>query len=756
MTQPRPIVAAHGSYVQGRVTEVVWLPGDEPLPAPRGAVCQACKTDMPRWAVWSYAEDGGEFFLCSDNEACLARVTGKAAEPGTTSFVMAAVNLLSDRVAELERWRDLRVSLPVKEDAPLPYQVADAGDRSLVMGRIGEVGHTLARADARAVPMDNESVDLIVTSPPYWAQRSYTDGGGEHYTGQIGDEPTYEGFLDNLVACTRDWARVLKPSGSIWVNLGDKYSTSSINESRLGGAATAAKAARGAVPQVAGMLPKSLLGLPWRYALRVMDELGLILREEVIWSKPNGMPESVTDRCRRSHEQWFAFTKSGGIEPGADVLPLCPQCGRPPDARTSLIARLKEANGGVVPVDLSDHVRANESVEDKSTGGPDGERAGMAGETDVPLFVIGDIASGENGADLVVDGVGGVVDHDAEVRVPSGRTDQGDSALTVDDASEPGEFCDCVSHSPIVNGEPWLPQSVIAEVLQGVADGTIDPQAAADYMSGDMMRTHSTWFHFTRRPSYYSAVDRIRLEDRPGSKTLGSLPPSVWQIATAGLKVPDWLGVDHYAAFPMELPRRIILGFSPQDVCTVCGEGRRPVKTVVREGGRIRQKVDNRFLGKPKPEGMSPQSQDAIGAHTGYKTWHHIAGEVCACTPYTDHPGVRVGVEARSGDALVPGNTPRSLGAPAQGPWREYHFDEWQPGDTRPGVVLDPFGGTGTTALVAEMHGRHGVHLDLSADYLKIAEWRTNDPFQRASALQVPKPPVQLVGQLDMMDLLSE
>lgn len=606
---PRPVVVDFCGLYQfwGGNVEVVYLPGDEPPRSVGEMNCQACGEDMPVSSLWPYDDDGTEAFLCVDIEACIARVKGKQETPGTDSFIMAALNRLTERVDGLERWQATTSGVVVDNETGVPtgtpvsalearlkefvtvYErpdvTTDPETQAYIMSRIGTVGHTLAQADARAVPMENESVDLVVTSPPYWAQRSYTDGGGEHYSGQIGDEPTYNEFIDQLIVCTRDWARVLKPSGSIWVNLGDKYSTSSSSESRLGGAATAAKAARGAVGQVAGMLPKSLLGLPWRYALRVVDELGLILREEVIWSKPNGMPESVTDRCRRSHEQWF---------------------------------------------------------------------------------------------------------------------------------------------------------------------------------------------HFTKRPNYYSAVDRIRLQDTPGSHKRGpnasvnpqrsdvgpnsiiptdprgALPPSVWEIATAGLTVPEWLGVDHYAAFPMELPRRIILGFSPSHVCVVCGEGRRPVKTVTREGGRIRQKVDNRFLGKPKQEGMSPQSQDAIGAHAGYKTWHHVAGEACACTPHTDHAGVRVGVEARSGDALVPGNVPRSIGAPSQGPWREYHFDEWEPPPTRPGVVLDPFGGTGTTALVAEMHGRHGVHIDLSADYLKIAQWRTTDPAQRASALQVPRPPVPMSGQLDL------
>jgi DNA modification methylase len=79
------------------------------------------------------------------------------------------------------------------------------------------------RGDARALPLPDESVDLIVTSPPYFALRSYTDG-GEAYGGQIGSEPTPGQYIDNLIACTREWMRVLKPTGSLWVNLGDSYS----------------------------------------------------------------------------------------------------------------------------------------------------------------------------------------------------------------------------------------------------------------------------------------------------------------------------------------------------------------------------------------------------------------------------------------------------------------------------------------------------------------------------------------------------
>jgi len=169
----------------------------------------------------------------------------------------------------------------------------------------------LAQADARALPLADDSVDLIVCSPPYWGLRSYRDG-GEHYDGQIGSEDTPAQFVDELVGMIDgEWRRVLKPVGSLWLNLGDKYAGSggpgtvtsylkSPQQDRTGFAGQYPKGVEAA-------RPKSLLGLPWRVALALIDR-GWILRAEVIWSKPNGLPESVTDRVRRSHETWFHFT----------------------------------------------------------------------------------------------------------------------------------------------------------------------------------------------------------------------------------------------------------------------------------------------------------------------------------------------------------------------------------------------------------------------------------------------------------------
>ncbi len=352
-------------------------------------------------------------------------------------------------------------------------------------------GVTLMRCNALALDLPDNSVDLVVTSPPYFGLRSYQDG-GEHYDGQIGAEPTPAEFVDALVAATAEMVRVVKPSGSIWVNLGDKYAGSAgssgySDKSTLSGFTSANTKGR----QMATVKPrritttapaKSLIGVPWRYAIRCIDDLGLILRAEVIWSKRNGLPESVKDRVRRSHEQWFHFTLEPRYFSAVDAI-------REPHAPSTL-ARTGSRRS---------NVRA---------------------------------ASG-SGA--------------------SGSANQ--AGKTYQDALHP----------------------------------------------------------------------------------LGKLPGSVWTIPTQPLKVPADLGVDHFAAFPMEWPTRIIAAWSP--------------------------------------------------------------------------PG---------------------------------------------GVVLDPFGGTGTTAMCAEALGRHGISNDLSADYGRLAAWRTTDPKQRAKAAEkaakyVPAPNSSRCGVLEAL-----
>jgi DNA modification methylase len=281
------------------------------------------------------------------------------------------------------------------------------------------------RGDAADLPLPDASADLIVCSPPYFGLRSYTDA-GEHYDGQIGSEPTPAAYLEALWRCTAEWVRVLRPSGSLFVNLGDKYAgapsgprtpmTDGYERDSWAGTFQARQRREWG----GWAREKSLLGMPWRYALGVMDRLGLILRAEIIWAKLNGLPESVTDRVRRSHEQVFHFTRQPRYYSAVD-----------------------------------------------------------------------------------------------EVREAHGQ-----------------------AHS-------W-----------GIQRRSL-VRPAEDVSS--------------------TLVNDDRGNMRLGNNPLGKLPGSVWTIPSAPLTVPPHLGVDHFAAYPPELVRRIILGWSPREVCTACGEGRRPV-----------------------------------------------------------------------------------------------------------------------------------------------------------------------------------
>lgn len=120
--------------------------------------------------------------------------------------------------------------------------------------------------------MPTNSVDCIITSPPYWGQRDYSNGG-------IGLEEKPEEFICNLLEIVKELFRVLKPTGSFWLNLGDTYSN------------------------------KSLQGIPWRVALRMIDEQKWIMRNSIIWNKHKGGLHSSKDRLGNVHENFFHFVK---------------------------------------------------------------------------------------------------------------------------------------------------------------------------------------------------------------------------------------------------------------------------------------------------------------------------------------------------------------------------------------------------------------------------------------------------------------
>ena len=468
----------------------------------------------------------------------------------------------------------------------------------------------IVQGDALHLPLPDESVDLCITSPPYWALRSYSAGPGE-----IGSEPTPQAFLEALWAATAEMARVLKPGGSIFVNLGDKYEGGGGPSGHTGkevgqGQKNGYRNSRsGAVPV------KSLMLLPERYRIGCVDQtspyyraefyqglandlmdgditperarqladefeaspkskgLGLICRSVIVWDKPNGLPESVTDRVRRSHEDWVHLVKQPRYYSATD-----------------------------------------------------------------------------------------------EIREPTPT------------AARTGRF-----------------ESYPA----GSASGSVTAEGG---------------HHVNRAASM-------------PLNPLGKLPGSVWSIPSEPLRLPDHLGVQHYAAFPSEWPRRLILGFSPPGICVACGQGRAPVV----ERGEY-QAVNGAYKAAGLTAAYDTGQHHGSGASTlGYQRTATILGYACACTPHTDHLGTGEpsGEYNRYAKAIADGGRyPGSdihggLGTrPKVGPWREYHLDRWQAPPTRPAVILDPFAGTFTTVMVARALDRIGVGIDLSASYCKAGRWR--------------------------------
>lgn len=159
---------------------------------------------------------------------------------------------------------------------------------------------TLHIGDARAVlsGMPDGSADCIVTSPPYWGKRDYG------IAGQYGREDSPQAYADTLRGVFREARRVLADDGTCWLNLGDSYSASS-------GGATGLHAYLGpriTTHRVAGLHAKNLLGLPWRVAFALQGD-GWIVRNAIVWHKPNAMPESVRDRLSCRHELVFLLVK---------------------------------------------------------------------------------------------------------------------------------------------------------------------------------------------------------------------------------------------------------------------------------------------------------------------------------------------------------------------------------------------------------------------------------------------------------------
>jgi site-specific DNA-methyltransferase (adenine-specific) len=185
----------------------------------------------------------------------------------------------------------------------LPLLEEKLPEPSLICGDAAKVLASLPRA----------SVDMSITSPPYWGQRQYdTDG--------IGLEDTPQEYIDNLLAITSELHNVLKPEGSFWLNIGDAF--------------------RG----------KALQGIPWRVALAMVDQQGWILRNDVVWHKVKGGPDNAKDKLRNVHEYVFHFVKRKNYYYNVDAIRSAPK-------------QTKVVNGAIVSATGVSGVRYKRQIE---------------------------------------------------------------------------------------------------------------------------------------------------------------------------------------------------------------------------------------------------------------------------------------------------------------------------------------------------------------------------------------------------------
>lgn len=189
-----------------------------------------------------------------------------------------------------------------EQDRILKFLADDSGNSALVCG------------DTETVlsQFPGGLFQTCITSPPYWSLRDYS------IPGQIGLEDSVFDYIDHLARVFAQVRRVMKPDGTLWLNIGDSY-TSGGRTWRATDKKNPVRAMNVRPPTPAGLKPKDLIGVPWLLAFALQKE-GWYLRADIIWNKPNCQPESVKDRPTRSHEYLFLFSKSEHYQYDPDAV----------------------------------------------------------------------------------------------------------------------------------------------------------------------------------------------------------------------------------------------------------------------------------------------------------------------------------------------------------------------------------------------------------------------------------------------------
>ena len=545
----------------------------------------------------------------------------------------------------------------------------------------------LYHADARRIPLPDESVHCVVTSPPYWSLRDYglepSVWGGDpdcpHYWGNgvvapgarsgdgksgskqrkanrrdrmapsafcgecgawlgtLGLEPTVNLYVAHIVEIFREVWRVLRKDGTCWINLGDSYAgsgkgwgtTPTQRSSRAWNVPRGSILARppGYIQgeQSDGLKPKDLVGMAWRVAFALQDD-GWWLRSPVIWDKPNPMPESVADRLTTSHEYVFMLAKSGDRLYWAHPDRPGSRVKPAPDYRY-----VCDDTGEVVEVS------------------PEGWRAKDFGWRRVNLW---------QGHDYFFDGYA--------IREPLAEASVARISQATFWKQQGGEKDYRNGVNPARSTRRSL-ENLARRTPSGWNVNHDEPNLLGRYgQREEKQRGH-------RRP-HQGFIDRWNDMTTAEQRSRGANARTVWRIAARPYRDK------HYATFPEELPRRCILaGTSEYGVCAQCGAPWERVVDVKYDNPGNRTTNGPRSLAqRDETAGFTHRLERSTNT-TGWQS-------TCAC------------------DA-----------------------------DVVPATVLDPFVGSGTTAAVAQRLGRRAVGVDASTEYLALAT-------ERVGAVSLPLP----------------
>jgi len=555
------------------------------------------------------------------------------------------------------------------------------GDATLLCGDVMEC----------LMSLPSDSIDCMVTSPPYWGLRDY---GVE---GMIGLEPTFQEYLAKMVAVMGEVKRVLKPTGTCWVNMGDCYNNNSgysraskeyFREGRIGGSADRKACAEFKV--------KDLLLMPARLAI-ALQENGWWVRSEIIWAKPNPMPESVTDRPTSAHEKIYLLTKAARYYYDQEAV-------REPhitDAPNKMRNKANEAY--------------NESYEggrfsegSRPEGHPNGRN--LRNVWTIATQPYSDWGFSFDEADYAdSDGIPYTASRDCPVhgRLWNRRKRQKESdgeQLNLDALRNLGKSCchepeqpvelsstvlNCNSETIVETSHEQNPENIVENKSE------VSPQFREDDLAdGDGIPVHTN--HSSELPKIPgdnsgslfrdnapTAISRNKQKNKTGPVLLTS--PSCKASGESPSRTEHKLAVScfnytctcrkcqvsHFATFPEKLPRKCIMaGTSERGVCSQCGK---PWERVVEK--------EYEHINNTKPRENSSYTASSRGEVANLKT--------------------------------------KTLG--------------WQPtctcdAGTVPATVLDIFAGSGTTLKVACELGRKAIGIELNPKYIELIRNRIAIP----------------------------